>query len=65
MNVENINGTIIDFEAALPYMDNEIREDLHMVLAPCTDQFFFTAYEKAHEVKFGEEWILSNSNPTW
>lgn len=34
-------------------------------LAPCTEQEFFTAYEKAHEAKFGEAWELSKPNPCY
>ena len=40
-------------------------EQLHEDLAPCTDQEFFTAYEKAHAAKYGEEWELSKANPIW
>lgn len=39
-------------------MDDEIREELNRELAPCTEQEFFTAYEKAHEEKFGEEFQI-------
>ena len=65
MNVTNSNGTKIDFESAVEGMADEIRESLNLELAPCTDQEFFTAYEKAHAEKFGEEWELSKSNPVW
>ena len=65
MEVTNSNGTKIDFESAIEVMDDDIREDLSLELAPCTDQEFFTAYEKAHAKKFGEEWELSKSNPVW
>ena len=65
MKVINSNGTEINFDAAIEGMDDEIREDLNLELAPCTDQEFFTAYEKAHAEKFGEEWELSKSNPVW
>ena len=34
--------------------DDELREELNRELAPCTEQEFFEAYEKAHEEKFGE-----------
>jgi len=63
--VKNKNGTVIDYEMAVTAMDDEIREDLHSELAPCTEQEFFTRYEKEHELKFGEEWELSKENPTW
>jgi hypothetical protein len=63
--VINKNGTSIDFEASVFYMDYEIREHLHVILAPCTHQRFFTAYEEAHLIKFGEAWELSKENPVW
>lgn len=63
--VVNKNGTEIDFDYAVRMMDDEIREELHFELAPCTDQEFFTAYEEAHEKKYGEEWELSKENPTY
>lgn len=65
MEVANSNETKIYFDAAVELMDDKIREDLNLELAPCTDQEFFTAYEKAHAEKFGEEWELSKSNPVW
>ena len=63
MNVINMNGTAIDFETAVSMMDDEIRESVHAELAPCTEQEFFTSYEKAHADKYGEEWELSKANP--
>ena len=63
--VTNLSGTRIDFETSVQFMDDEIREELHNELAPCSDQEFFTAYEKAHEEKFGEEWELSKINPVY
>ena len=65
MTVINASGVEISFEASVILMDDEIREELHRELAPCTDQEFFTAYEKAHAEKFGEEWELSKKNPVW
>ena len=64
-HVVNANGTIIDYDVAVSLMDDAIREDLHRELAPCTEQEFFTAYEKAHKEKFGEEWELSKQNPCY
>ena len=64
-NVTNMNGTEIWYEQAVELMDDDIREELHNKLAPCSDQVFFTEYEKVHEEKFGEEWELSKENPTW
>jgi len=65
MLVENMNGTEIDFGSAVELMDDEIREQLHDDMAPCSEQEFFTAYEKAHLAKFGKEWELSKENPVW
>lgn len=58
MKVINQNGTEIDFEAAVSLMDDEIREDLNRELAPCSEQEFFSAYEKAHTEKYGEEFQI-------
>lgn len=65
IEVKNRNGANINFAAAVVLMDDDIREALHLKLAPCTEQEFFAAYEKAHEKKYGEEWELSKANPTW
>lgn len=65
ITVINQSGTEINFEAAVNLMDDDIREDLHREIAPCTEQEFFTAYEAAHLAKYGEEWELSKDNPTW
>lgn len=65
MQVINKSGTQINYDAAVQLMDDEIREELHAELAPCTEQEFFTAYEAAHAEKFGEEWELSKENPCW
>lgn len=64
IRVMNEYGVKIDFNVALSLMDDELREKVHMELAPCTEQEFFDTYAKAHEEKYGEEWILSNPNPT-
>lgn len=64
-NVINAAGTEINFESALALMDEDIREELHAELAPCTDQEFFSAYEARHAAKFGEAWELSKANPNY
>lgn len=63
--VININGAEIDFEATVALMDDEVREAVHAEFAPCTEQEFFTAYEKAHADKFGEDWEISKANPCY
>ena len=63
MNVINMNGAEINFESAVVYMDDEIRESICGTVE--TEQEFFAAYEKAHAEKYGEEWELSKANPCW
>ena len=63
MKVTNMNGTDVYWNAAVELMDGEIRETLEDKYE--TEQEFFTAYEKAHEEKYGEEWELSKANPTY
>lgn len=58
MKVINRDGHEINFEAAVSLMDDELREELNRELAPCTEQDFFSAYEKAHEEKYGEEFQI-------
>lgn len=65
MKVINMNGTEINYEAAVMLMDEEIREYLHNEIAPCTEQEFFAEYEKAHAEKYGEGWELSKENPCY
>ena len=65
MKVINMNGTEINYESAVELMDDEICESLNFEIAPCTEQEFFTAYEKAHAEKYGEEWELSKENPCY
>lgn len=65
MKVVNKNGYELDFALSVMYMNDEIREKVHrQVPYWCTEQEFFTTYEKAHEKATGEEWFLSGSNPT-
>lgn len=64
-NVVNQYGKSLNFDAAVNLMDDDIREQLHDELAPCTDQAFFDAYCVAHAEKFGENWVLDDPNPTW
>lgn len=63
--VINSNGVSIDYDAAVALMDDDIREAVAADLAPCTEQAFFDAYCKAHLAKYGKEWELDKSNPTY
>jgi len=61
----NQYGKTLDFAAAANLMDDDLREQLHDELAPCSNQDFFDAYVSAHAEKFGEDWILDNPSPVW
>ena len=65
MTVKNNYGVEIEWITAVNLMDDDLREELNADLAPCTEQEFFEAYEKAHENKFGEEWELAKENPCY
>ena len=52
------NGKEYDFESTTILMDREIREALHMEMAPCSEQEFFNEYIKRHYAKFGEEFCI-------
>ena len=65
MTVKNSYGVEIEWNTAVNLMDDDLREELNANLAPCTEQEFFEAYEKAHENKFGEEWELAKENPCY
>jgi len=43
------------YNQAVALMDDDIREELHRQLAPCTDEEFLTAYMEAHRSKYGED----------
>lgn len=62
-----VNGFDVkfDFDVAVNYMDDDLRNELAAELAPCTVQDFFEAYEKAHQEKFDEVWELSKANPVY
>lgn len=63
--VKNLNDVEIYWDSAVNLMDDDLREELNGELAPCTEQEFFSAYEKAHAERFGEEWELSKENPCY
>lgn len=48
---------MVNFDLAVNYMDDNIREELHKRIAPCEEQEFFSAYEKEHYKKFGESFV--------
>lgn len=58
-------GVIVDYDMAVLLMDDDLREDIHRELAPCTDQEFFNEYAKRRAEKFGEIWELAKENPCY
>ena len=46
------------YSAAVNLMDDEIREELHRDLAPCSDEEFLEAYMEAHERKYGIPFVI-------
>lgn len=47
-----------NFEAAVMLMDEEIREELHNEIAPCSEIRFLEEYMKRHEAKYGLPFII-------
>lgn len=56
-HVLNENGNLVEYRPAAAIMDDDLREELHRQLAPCSAQRFFEAYAEAHEMKFGEPFV--------
>lgn len=46
------------FETAVNMMDDEIREELHSELAPCSEVEFLETYMERHEQKYNEEFEI-------
>jgi len=46
-------------------MDDGLRNELHMDLAPCGEQEFYNAYCKTHADRFGEEFEPDKINGQW
>lgn len=53
--VQDEDGRTVDYAAAVELMDDDLREELHMEMAPCSNQEFYDAYVKAHAAKFNGE----------
>ena len=53
------------WENVLELMDDDIREELHCKIAPCTEEEFLTEYCKKHFEKFGDTFIAEHDNPIW
>lgn len=58
MKQVQLNGVFVNFEACVALMDDEIREALHMEMAPCGGQEFLDAYVQRHLEKYGEGFAI-------
>ena len=63
--ITNQSGYELDYDTAVQLMDDDLREDIHLNLAPCTEQEFFDAYAAAHLVKYGYDWALNTTTLIW
>ena len=57
-NLVNLDSNMVDFDICVSMMDDDIREQLHRELAPCTDQEFLDAYVERHFEKYGEDFTV-------
>lgn len=49
----------IHFEDSVQLMDDDLREQVHAELAPCTEEEFLERYKELHLQKYGEEFVNS------
>jgi hypothetical protein len=63
--ITNEAGDEIDFDVAVQYMDDDVRERVHSDVAPCSEDAFWIAYCAAHRERFSEEFFLNTHNPVW
>lgn len=55
--VKDTQGNQVDMQAARQLMDDDLCEQIHGTVE--TEQEFFDAYVKAHDEKFGEEFVVN------
>lgn len=46
------------FDVALELMDDDLREQIHAEIAPCTEEEFLREYEKRHFAKYGVDFQI-------
>ena len=46
------------YDAAVMLMDDDIREELHLVIAPCSREFFLETYMDWHREKYGTDFVV-------
>lgn len=61
----NLDMTALDiinagnYDAAVALMDDELREEVHMDLAPCNEEEFLAEYMRRHKEKYGAPFIVN------
>jgi len=49
----------LGMDVLVNHMDDDLREQVHRELAPCTDAEFLSRYIELHKEKFGEEFDIN------
>lgn len=57
MKIE-LNGSTADFNTCVALMDDDLREEIHADIAPCTKQQFINEYCKRHFAKYGADFEI-------
>jgi len=47
------------YRACVQLMDDQLREQVHSELAPCTEREFLERYSELHLAKFNEEFVCN------
>ena len=50
--------TTTDFETCVVLMNDDIKEEIHADIAPCTGQEFVDEYCKRHFAKYGIDFVI-------
>jgi hypothetical protein len=53
-----LNGYEVSFDACVNMMDDELREEIHEEMSPCTEQEFLDEYVKRFAEKYNEEFAI-------
>lgn len=51
------------YDLLVGMMDDDIREEIHHEMAPCSPQAFADAYAERHDDKYGEAWEPYKESP--
>ena len=46
------------YNAAVELMDNDLREEIHAEISPCSELEFLTEYMQRHKEKYGTEFMI-------